>query len=420
MKNIILLSIIIVLFSISCERPVTEIADNSEIPIKNYYQQIYAQPIIVDEQIISVIKNETSIFLKSYNKDGNLNWETNIDEYIIEEHTFDDIENINLSIKLNQSNEIVLNIDNWDNVKLIKFDKQGNYINQFEQTVYQPDTIFFKTKTGVPDTITNTNDSIPYFDIKNVFTLSNGNILILSHQKSNLMDSTIFQFSLYDDTGKEIGHNYSFFRKKNENEYYIENFMDSKDNLIFIFEWLYENPGLFRVNLSTGEESYLQIPLKYSNLFTFFEDSKNNYIFTGEIYNDNISNYSSLLFKINAEGELLWQKMGQFDLASIFLSVNEVADGYILTGFSSSKNYVESIDWRDNNGFIKERNAKAIVMKTDYDGNRIWNYTPNIQKEATFGGVTLFTDKLTFFGQRINNTIINTVFIEMKTEDLKN
>ena len=420
MKNIIFLFIITLFVFISCERIEPEIADNSEIPVKNYHEQIYAQPIIVDEQIISVIKNGTSVYLKSYDKNGSLNWQQNIDKHIFAGQTFDDVENTRLYIKLNQNNEIVLNIDNFDNVKLIRFDKQGNYLNQFEQTVHQPDTIFFENSFSIRDTITDTHDSIPYFNINETFTLSDGKILIISHEKSELMDSTIFQFSFYNANGDIIDHNYSFFRKKFPDQYYIRNFLDSKDNLLFVIEWLNENPGIFKVNINTKEEDYLEIPLPFSNLFTFFEDTENNYIFTGEIYNENTSSYSSLIFKINPTGDILWSKMYQTQLAPIFLSVNETSDGYIFTGFNTPKNYDDDVDWRDTQGFIKERNAQAIVLKTNKAGVKIWEYTTSFQQESTFGAATLFTDKYTFFGQRVNNGIINTVFIDMDSNDFNN
>jgi len=422
MKNIILLSLSILFIFSSCKKNEPVIADNSEMPVSAYHEQIYAQPIIVGEQIVTIVKNGSSTFLKSYDKNGNLNWEQNIGSYIFTENTYDDIENIRLSIKLNQNNEIVLNIDNWDSVKLIKFSTQGNFINEFEQTIHQPDTIFFRNLFNIPDTITNTHDSIPYFCINETFTLSNGNILILSHEKSELMDSTIFQFSLYNSTGGIIGHSYSFFRKNDPDQYEIRNFLDSKDNLLFIIEWNspFLNPSIFKINLNTGVESYMVIPLQFSNIFTFFEDSNNNYVFTSEIYNDNSSSYSSLVFKINPTGEILWQKMYQINLASIFLSVNEVSDGYLFTGFNTSKNYDYDIDWRDNENYINERNTKAIVLKTDFEGNRIWNYSPQLQQEATFGGTTLYTDKFTFFGQRISNNIINTMFIDIDIENLPN
>ena len=177
----------------------------------------------------------------------------------------------------------------------------------------------------------------------------------------------------------------------------------------------------FLIYNSDGIEvnSISDFPIFHFNLFSFFENSEGNFIFTGETLNQSTSVITGLIFCLNKTGDVLWQKTYQPNIASVFLSVNEMSNGYIFTGYNTTTLYDDFIDWRK--GFINERDAKAIVLKTDLNGERIWEFSPPIQQEAVFGAVSLYSDdKITFFGQRVNNSIINTMIMDIDAENLIN
>ena len=95
--------------------------------------------------------------------------------------------------------------------------------------------------------------------------------------------------------------------------------------------------------------------------------SDGNYVVTGNI------NSSICLFKINGEGELLWQNLYEGDEA---LSVQETTDnGFIITG------------QRDGDAW-----SEIVLMKTDSDGEPVWYKTYNAGDEITAHAVRQTSD----------------------------
>ncbi|MBN1250530.1 MAG: hypothetical protein JXR51_14860 [Bacteroidales bacterium] len=411
MKNLIILTVFLLFIFSSCEKIEPLIADKSEIPINFYYEQIYVQPIIVDNQIVAVINDNVSTFLISYDAEGNKNWEKNIDSYVIDNQEYKNIYKLNLT--LNRNSEIILNMiagDYMQTVKLVKFDKQGNFINQFTDNIHHPDTIFFNDNLGNADTLT--NDSIPVFYARKILSLSDGKTLVLAHEKSPLIDSTVFQFSFYDTNGNFIEDKYSFIEEA-DNQYDINHiYLTSDDKLALLFD-LPNNVKAFALMDLNGNLLYIPVLVPSAfNIFSFYENTDGNFIYTGQTFGGN-SVLTGLIFCINRDGDILWQENYQQNIASIFLSVYELSDGYLFTGFNSTS-LETNLDWR--NSFINEKDAKAILLKTDFEGKMVWENMIQTQQESTFGAVSIFSDKITFFGQKISNNIVNTMFFNLDSQ----
>ena len=80
----------------SCQKNDPEIAGDDELSAITYSEKIFTQPIEVDNQMVSIVNNEISTFLTSYNAQGTKNWDINIDGYIIDLQTYDEVTYLDL------------------------------------------------------------------------------------------------------------------------------------------------------------------------------------------------------------------------------------------------------------------------------------------------------------------------------------
>jgi len=96
MKYSIYTILILSLFYFSCQKNDPEIAGADELSAITYSEKIYAQPINVNNQIVSIANDGTSTFLSSYDQNGSSVWSLNIDDYIIPDQTFDKISHLEL------------------------------------------------------------------------------------------------------------------------------------------------------------------------------------------------------------------------------------------------------------------------------------------------------------------------------------
>lgn len=408
MKNSIYLLLFLNLLFFACQKNEPEIAGIDELSAISYSEKIFTQPIQIDNQIIAVVNDGSSTFLTSYGTDGNKIWNNSIDEYIIPGNNFQEIEY--MEIKLSPSGEIVLNmLDSAQNHKTVKFSSSGDYINEFSDVIHQTDTIFIGT-----DTID--LNGFSRFSAKGLFSLTNNNNIVVSSYaprffESDLIDSTFIQLSFYNNNGQFLEDRYIII----DAPLYIKKvFISSDDDLIFVAENLNGDIFIFITDLQ-GNLIGVNNDFQILNLYSFFENSNGEFIFTASTFNN--FDYGGLIFSINRQGQGLWDETYTNNTAWIFMSVVELNDGYIFTGFNIKKILID-VDWRYT--FDIEKNVEAVVLKTDFLGEMTWHSV--LQSiGSTIGATTLIDENLIFFGGKYdgpaqNNTIQNIIILKLDKE----
>jgi len=398
----IYITLLLSIFIFACQKNEPEIAGADELSSISYSEKIYTQPVEIDNQIVSVVNDGSSTFLTSYGQDGNKIWCNSIDAHIIPGNSFEDIEYF--ETKANSNDEIVLNmIDAEQNHKTVTYSSSGDYIYEFSDVIYQTDSIFIGT-----DTID--LNGMSRFIIKSISPLSNGDNAVISSwtpdYANRLTDTTIIQLSLYTGNGQFIEDQYIIIDESIDIQ---KVFVASNDDLIFVAEGFNGNPFIFITDIQ-GNFIGINTELNVFEIYSFFENSNGEYVFSAGTFNNN-ADYIGLLFSINRQGEGLWSKTYVNNSAWIFTSMAEMNDGYLFTGFNINK-VLLGIDWRTT---FDTENVKAVTLKTDFQGEEL---TRNIlqTQESTVGASVLINENITFFAGKYDRSINNAIILKLNEE----
>ncbi len=394
MKNSIYIILLFSFFLFACQKSNPEIATTDELSSISYSEKIFTQAVQIDNQVITVINDGSSSFLTSYDADGNKVWSNNIDAYIIPGNSFQDIAHVETILSPN--GEIVLNmLDDTQTHKTVKFSSSGNFINEFSDVIYQTDSLFI----GL-DTID--LNGMSEFLANGIFPLSNGDNLAISSWTPNypnrLVDTTIIQLSFYNNNGQFIEDRYIIINDK-----IVINrvFISSDDNLIFIAE----SSFAFITDLQGNLVGFNQLPV--FEIYSFFENSKGDYIFSGGTFNNN-TDYIGILFSVDKQAQVLWSKTYMNNSAWIFTSMNETTDGYLFTGFNINK-VLLGMDWRTT---FDIESVKAVLLKTDFRGVEQVRTVFQGMMESNVGAVALNNENITLLGGKYDRTIYSTFVLK--------
>ena len=403
MKYSIYTILILSLFYFSCQKNDPEIAGTSELSAITYSEKIYAQPINVNNQIVSIANDGTSTLLTSYDQNGSSVWSLNIDAYIIPDQTFDDISH--LELQKNNQGEIFLNMLHIDNqeeiVKSVRFTNSGGYHSEFTDIIHQTDTIIHQT-----DTIDLQGDS--EFTANGILPLSDGTTAVISSWIVERNDTTFIQMSRYNTSGYHISDQYFILNEivdvgqvfiSSNNSLILESVIGTADKKIYIIDLL-------------SNTTFSSPILRIVELYSFYENSNGDYIFTAGTFNTSLD-YLSLIISLSNQGQVLWYKNYITNSAWMFMSVTETFDGYLFTGFVTENSILRNFDWRTT---FNTEIVKAIVLKTDfranYENNVGWFSILNVA-ESSVGAVTLNNENLTLFGGKYDRTVYNTIVLKL-------
>lgn len=403
MRNLTLITVIIGLFLFSCQKIEPEIASPDELSSLNYSEKIYAQPIIVNNQVISLGNDRSSTFLTAYNADGENVWRSSVDDYIIPGQNFDNISYVEL--KSNTDGNLLLNMIQYDDfsetIKSVRFSNQGDYMSDFTDTIHQTDTIFIQN-----DTIALPIESM--FIGSGVVALSDGSIAVVSYWSPTVIDTTFVQMSIYNESGTHTGEQYYILPETVD----VYSIFISKSNLLILESVNSQDNTKFYIINRGNHNVSVSDPLPIFGLNTFFENSKGEFIFTSGTFSANLD-YYGLVVCINNQGEYLWHETYADNSAWIFMSTTETTDGYLFTGFNYNARLLGDIDWRIT---FNDKNVKAVVVKTDFRGkykNDIgWSSILPIM-ESSVGAVVLNNEVISLFAGKYDRTIYSTIMLKL-------
>ncbi len=401
MKHSIFIILILSLFYFSCQKNDPEIAGTDELSAITYSEKIYAQPINVNNQIVSIANNGTSTFLSSYDQNGSNIWSLNIDDYIIPDQTFDEISY--LELQKNNQGEILLNMFHSDKqeeiLKSVKFTNYGTYHSQFTDNIHQTDTIIHQA-----DTIELQGNS--EFIANGILPLSDGTTAVISSWITD-RDTTFFQMSRYNTGGYHISDRYFIINEivdvnhvyvSSSNNLILESFIGSVEKKIYIIDVL-------------NDTTFSSLPLPIFDLYSFHERSNGELVFSASTVNNDLDNIG-MIISLGPRGNYLWHQTYAINSAWIFMSITEILDGYIFTGFDIKKVLSPGIDWRST---FNTENVKAVVLKTNFQGIEIWSNILAIT-ESSVGAITLNNENLTLFGGKYDRTVHNTIVLKLYKE----
>ena len=383
----------------SCEKSNPEIAGAGELSSISYQEKIYAQPIVVDNQIVSVQNKDNVNFLTAFNNTGSIEWNIDIDDYIIQGTNYDNIPYLFLS--KNKNNDVFLNFLNDNNngseiIKTVRFNKNGEYISQFTDSIHQ----------NLPNFVS----AARRFTGLGVLPLDNGNVSVVSSLTVLTNQHTYIQMSEYNSEGSHLNDTI-YTLDELINPYQV--FLASNNRLIFqtgdgfgITRFVIFNPG-------TGE-IFTSPEFPVFDLLSFYENSKGNFIFTASAFVDNLS-YYGIIISISSNAEYLWHQVYTEQTAWLLTSVSELSDGYIFTGFDITGQLLNEFDWRNS---LDNEKVFGIVMKTDFNGkinqNTGWSY--RIMSPASTAGAVVLqneTGGYTVFGGKYDRDIHSTMILKL-------
>ncbi|MCF6240763.1 MAG: hypothetical protein L3J74_05395 [Bacteroidales bacterium] len=336
----------------SCEKSSPEIAGSDELSSISYQEKIYAQPIVVDNKIISIQNKQNNNFLTAFNNTGAIDWSININNYIISGTNYDNVPYLILS--KNKNNEIFLNFFSENNkgtelIKTIRFSNSGEYISQFTDSIHQ----------NIPNIV----PSARRFSGLGILALDNGNVAVVSSLTALSTQQTFIQMSEYNSAGEYL----------NDTTYTIDELFDpyqvflaSNGNLVF------EAGNEFGINRfvifnPNNGDVFTSPELPIFDLLSFYENSKGDFIITASAFVDNLD-YYGIIISISSRAEYLWHQAYTDQTAWLLTSVREVSDGYIFTGFDITGQLLNEFDWRSS---LDNEKVFGIVMKTDFNGKSI-------------------------------------------------
>jgi len=382
------------ILSFSCEKSEPEIAPYDELSAISYQEKIYTQPIVVDGKIISVQKKDAETFLTAFNKEGSMEWSVDIDNYIFDKNNYENIAYFELT--KNIDNQIFLNlydlIGNHEIVKSVRFNCSGDFINEITDSIHQ-----------------NTLSNEDFYGL-GILPIDNGNVMIISSSADMNSNQTSIQISEYSSDGKFLKD--TVYRIQQAFHPYSV-YLASKNRLIFTIA---SGFTVRFVIFSLDDESiYESEEFPTYDIFSFYENSNGDFIFTVSTFDDELK-YYGMVIAISEKGEYLWHQVYYTKTSTTLLtSVMEIQDGYIFTGFDLTGQLLTQLDWRTT--FDKEK-TEAIIMKTDPKGviNENTGWITHITLPANSAGAAVLlnnNENYTFFAGKYDNQIYSSFILKI-------
>lgn len=399
MKTIHLIILFFSIFLYSCEKNNPEIAASEELGSISYQEKIYAQPIVVGNQIISVQNKENSYLLTAFSNTGAIQWSTNIDDYIIAGSNYDDVPYIQL-LK-NKNNQIFLVFFSENNngneiIKTVRLSNSGEFISQFTDSIHQ----------NIPNIVPTARS----FNRLGILAFDNGNLGVLSSLSVLSNQQTFIQISEYNSSGEHINDTtYTINQLINPSRV----FLASNNRLVFqtgdvfgISRFVIFNPE--------NEEIFISPEFPIFDLLSFYENSKGDFIITASAFVDNLD-YYGIIISISSKADYNWHQTYADKTAWLLTSVTEVSDGYVFTGFDITRQLLNELDWRSS--FNNEK-VFEIVIKTNLNGkitqNANWSY--KIMSPASSAGAAVLQDangNYTVLGGKYDRDIHSTTILKL-------
>ncbi len=383
----------------SCEKSNPEIAGTDELSSISYQEKIYVQPIVVDNQIVSVQNKGNSNFLTAFSNTGSKEWSIEVNDYIIQGTNYDNVPYLFLS--KNKNNEIFLNFFNEKSngteiIKTVRFSQTGEFISHFTDSIHQ----------NIPGFVS----AARRFTGLGVLPLDNGNVAVVSSLTALTNQQTYIQMSEYNSAGEHINDT-TYTIDQIFNPYKV--FLASNNRLVFRTGDGFGITRFVVFNPETGE-IFTSPEFPVFDLLSFYENSKGDFIFTASAFVDDLT-YYGIIISISSNAKYLWHQVYTENTAWLLTSVNELSDGYIFTGFDITGQLLNELDWRSS---LDNEKVFGIVMKTDFNGkinqNTGWSY--RIMSPASTAGAAVLqneTGGYTVFGGKFDRDIHSTMILKL-------
>jgi hypothetical protein len=394
---------LIILFSAillySCEKSNPEIAGTDELSSISYQEKIYAQPIIIGDQIISVQNKENTNLLTAFNNTGAVEWSTDIDDYIISGTNYNNVPYLSLS--KNKNNELFLNFFSENNngteiIKVVRFSTSGEFISQFTDSIHQ----------NIPNFVSATKR----FAGLGVLPLDDGNVAVVSSLTVVANQQTFIQMSEYNSDGEHFNDT-TYTIDQLINPYQV--FLASNNRLVFQTG---NEFGISRFVVFNPESSEIFTSPEFPvfDLLSFYENSKGDFIITASAFVDNLD-YYGIIISISSNAEYLWHQIYTEQTAWLLTSVTEVSNGYIFTGFDITGQLLNEFDWRSS---LDNEKVFGIIMKTDFNGkiNQNTGWSHRIMSSASTACAAVLqneTGGYTVLGGKYDRDIHSTMVLKI-------
>jgi hypothetical protein len=363
-----------------------------ELEVSTFNENLICQPVSYTNSMIALINKENISYLSNYNGNGEKLWQENVDGYALGSLSVQDSKDIDL-LKDTEDNLLLTmyrpeisptNVIIAQNVKLVKFNQNGNFIWQITDTIHQPDTIFIEQDTIV-------REPLGKFKAANIVCLSGGNYAIVSSLKSNKVDSTYIQVSVYNsNAGFVTDTHYKILGLRNM----VKIYTTSNDRLVLITNREGAATSNFLLMDLSGNIIYDNpAQVKIEDSYFFCQNNRGQLIISFSFLNSG-GNLRGALVALGASG-VVWTNLHDETPAWIMTSINEVSDGYLFSGFSAEI-LSPGFNWQTT--FLTGEH-RAVILKTDFSGNEVWNKILDTNFYSA-GAVSLGNSPISFFGGR--------------------
>jgi hypothetical protein len=394
----------------SCKRGDPVIANPDELAVATLSENLICQPVTNADNMVAAINKNGQAFLCKYNANGEKIWQDNIDNYTIESVLIKDVEDINL-IKDNQNNLLLTLLapkkdQNQkiisENIREVKFSQNGDFIWQAIDSIHQP----IKIQIGpTPVNMANKGLSMAIGFV----CFSGGEYGVISSLIDNLTDSTFIQLTTYDsDANTEVDNYFKIPGKRN-----IKN--------------VYSTPGdqlLFSTSIEGTSDSYFLYtdinghvindelaPGPIIEMFFLDEISTGNYLASYSFTNRD-NKLRGVICSFDNTGHSSLTHIFDLDPSWVMMSVKQLSDGYLFSGFDSDELMLGGVDWRTS--FIVDSH-QAVILKTDFAGNEIWHRTMNASFYSA-GAAVIGNNPISFFGGRYEASGNNIFIIKLTNQ----
>jgi hypothetical protein len=362
----------IILFSIfglmSCKKEEPVIADPMELAITSLSENFICQPVAFDNSVVAVINEKNQTYLCNYDNAGRKIWQNQIDQYALGSLTIQNMQKIDL--KKDAQNNIIMSMNATlvdqnqkiisQKVKLVKFDQGGIFLNERTDSIHQPKGIRIQQ-----DTISMTGKGP--FVAQGIVCLSGGNYAIISTFADATTDSTYLQVSSYNSSLTFASARY--FRMKGQRTF-IDIYSDSSDHLFLISTLKGSTMTDFLLTDLNGNLIF-NIPTTGYVLDSYFfkETRSGQYVVSTSFLNSTVE-LRGVVVCLTKTGQAVWANLFDLNPSWIMLSMNELPDGYIFSGFNSDAILLKGVDWRTT---FTENPHQAVILRTGTDGREVWH-----------------------------------------------
>jgi hypothetical protein len=145
-----------------------------------------------------------------------------------------------------------------------------------------------------------------------------------------------------------------------------------------------------------------------NDVYFFYENSNGNYVISAS-YIDNSIILRGVLFGLTKDGTGTWLKVFDRTPTWVLLSVQEMSDGYLFSGFNSGSLLLTGVDWRTS--FLQEEH-NAVLLKTGLSGVEQWSKIIN-SPFFTAGALTVGSSPFTIFGGKYDRSVKNIFLLKL-------